>query len=57
LDDEYGTLAQIDAIERQLSGPVERLELAECGHSPHLSQPEQTLESTVDFIRDVCAET
>ena len=56
LDDEYGTMAQIDAIERQLSGPVERLELAECGHSPHLSQPEQTLESTVRFIRGVCAE-
>ncbi|MEE8407649.1 MAG: alpha/beta hydrolase [Acidimicrobiia bacterium] len=54
LDDEYGTMAQIDAIERQLSGPVERLELADCGHSPHLSQPERTLESTVEFIQDVC---
>lgn len=56
LNDEYGTMAQIDAIERQLSGPVERVELAECGHSPHLSQPEQTLEATVKFIRDVCGE-
>ncbi|MEE8374718.1 MAG: alpha/beta hydrolase [Acidimicrobiia bacterium] len=54
LDDEYGTIAQIDAIQRQLSGPVERLELEHCGHSPHLSQPEQTVESTVRFIQDVC---
>jgi pimeloyl-ACP methyl ester carboxylesterase len=57
LDDEYGTIAQIDAIQRQLSGPVERLELEHCGHSPHLSQPEQTVKSTVRFIQDVCAET
>jgi pimeloyl-ACP methyl ester carboxylesterase len=57
LDDEYGTMAQIDAIERRLSGTVERVELAECGHSPHLSRPEQTVESTVRFIRAVCAAT
>ena len=50
LDDEYGTLSQVDAIERKLSGPIERLALAECGHSPHLSQPRQTLEATVSFI-------
>lgn len=53
LEDEYGTLAQIDAIESQLSGPSERFELADCGHSPHLSQPEKTLQATARFIETV----
>ncbi|HDK46033.1 MAG TPA: alpha/beta hydrolase [Actinobacteria bacterium] len=53
-DDEYGTMAQIDAIERQIAGPVERVELNECGHAPHLSQPALTLEATVDFVRNAC---
>jgi pimeloyl-ACP methyl ester carboxylesterase len=50
-DDEYGSMAQIDAIERQIAGPVERVELDECGHSPHLSQSEATRKVTVRFIR------
>jgi pimeloyl-ACP methyl ester carboxylesterase len=44
-------MAQIDAIERQIAGPVERVELDECGHSPHLSQSEATRKVTVRFIR------
>src|SRR5262249_30934583 len=32
-DDEYGTLAQLDAIERAVSGPFERLVLPSCKHS------------------------
>lgn len=51
LDDDYGTMGHVEAIERQVSGPVERLELEDCDHSPHLSQPERTLEATVSFIR------
>jgi len=38
-DDEYGTLAQVDAVERGLAGPVARLVLPG-GHSPHLDHPE-----------------
>lgn len=55
-DDEYGSLAQIEAIERQVSGPVERLLLEDCGHSPHLSQPERTLAATVGFVREASAQ-
>jgi len=54
-DDEYGTLAQLDAIERGLTGPVTRLVLDECGHSPHISQPAKTLEATARFIGDAVA--
>jgi pimeloyl-ACP methyl ester carboxylesterase len=49
-DDEYGTLAQLDAIERGVTGPVTRLVLDECDHSPHLSQPARTLEATARFV-------
>lgn len=48
--DQYGTLAQLDAIERDVRGPVRRVVLA-CGHSPHLELPAETLAATVDFIR------
>jgi pimeloyl-ACP methyl ester carboxylesterase len=33
--DEYGTLAQVDAIERGVAGPCERLVIAGAGHAPH----------------------
>jgi pimeloyl-ACP methyl ester carboxylesterase len=32
--DQYGTLAQVDAIERQLAGPVETLIVDGAGHAP-----------------------
>lgn len=54
MDDEYGTMAHVDAIEKKVSGPVQRLELEDCGHSPHLTQSERTLEATVGFIQEVC---
>src|SRR3954451_9109329 len=40
--DQYGTLAQVEAIERGVSGPVERV-LLDCRHAPHLEAPEETL--------------
>jgi pimeloyl-ACP methyl ester carboxylesterase len=52
-DDEYGTLAQIDAIEHQVAGPVERIVLAECGHAPQRDQPEATLSALKNFIAAV----
>jgi pimeloyl-ACP methyl ester carboxylesterase len=47
--DEYGTLRQIDAIARQVQGPVERLVLPDCGHSPHRDQPNPVLASVSAF--------
>ena len=52
-DDEYGTLAQIDAIERGVAGPVERLVLADCKHSPHREQEQATLAAMARFIARV----
>lgn len=48
--DEYGTMAQLDAIARQVSGPCELLKLPDCGHSPHKDQPEKVLNSLSEFI-------
>lgn len=49
-EDEYGSLAQLDAIEGEASVPVERLVLPQCGHSPHRDQEAATLEAMARFI-------
>ena len=49
-DDEYGTMAQLEAIAKQTGGPVELLRLADCRHSPHRDQPGVVLEAMVRFI-------
>jgi pimeloyl-ACP methyl ester carboxylesterase len=49
-DDAYGTLAQVDAIERGSGGPVKRLILPRCGHAPHRDRPDEVLEGTVAFV-------
>jgi pimeloyl-ACP methyl ester carboxylesterase len=50
VDDEYGTLAQLDAIERGVAGRVERVVLERCGHSPYLDQPDLTLDAVSAFV-------
>lgn len=50
VDDEYGTLAQIDGIASRVRGPVERLVLDACGHSPHRDQEQAVVEAIDRFI-------
>lgn len=50
-DDAYGTMAQLDRIEHRVSGPVQRVELENCGHSPFRDQVERTLEHLSGFVR------
>jgi pimeloyl-ACP methyl ester carboxylesterase len=49
-DDEYGTMAQLDSIQRRVKGSCELLKLSACGHSPHKDQPERVLHSLANFI-------
>jgi pimeloyl-ACP methyl ester carboxylesterase len=49
-DDAYGTLAQVEAIERQSGGPVSRLVLPACGHAPHRDQPDATAAAIAAFV-------
>jgi pimeloyl-ACP methyl ester carboxylesterase len=51
--DEYGTLAQVDAVRRQSGGPVETLVLPGVGHSPHRDAPDATLAAMAAFVRRV----
>ena len=51
--DEYGSMAQLDAIARQTAGPCELLKLKDCGHSPHKDQPEKVLQAVAGFIKRV----
>lgn len=53
-DDEYGTLAQIDAIAAAAPGPIERLVLPACGHSPHRDQPAAVLDAVAAFVARIC---
>ena len=50
LDDQYGTMAQPEAIARQSRGPVEILRLADCHHSAHRDQPDAVLERIAQFV-------
>jgi pimeloyl-ACP methyl ester carboxylesterase len=49
-DDEYGTLAQVEAIKARLP-KAEALVLQKCGHSPHRDQPEKTLAAITKFVQ------
>jgi pimeloyl-ACP methyl ester carboxylesterase len=49
-DDEYGTMANAQAIARQVAGPVQVLALDRCGHSPHRDQPDAVLDAVRSFV-------
>ena len=48
-DDEYGTLAHVEAIKRSVR-ETQTLILPRCGHSPHRDQPEITLGAISKFV-------
>jgi pimeloyl-ACP methyl ester carboxylesterase len=50
-DDEYGTVAQLAAISRQVGGGSKVVLLPDCGHAPHRDQRERALRDMTDFIQ------
>ena len=50
-DDIYGTMAQLDEIQRRVKGPCELVKLEDCGHAPFREQPEKTLAAVTRFIK------
>jgi hypothetical protein len=54
-EDEYGSIEQLDAIERQVAGRVERLILEKPGHSPHLSDTDTVVDRVADFVASISA--
>ena len=52
LDDEYGTLRQLDDI-AAAAPQARQLRLAGCGHSPQRDQPEATLQAITEFLAHI----
>src|SRR5262249_7610516 len=55
-DDEYRTVAQVTFRQERAYAPVEVLMLADCGHSPHLDQPDATLAAVTEFVQHLLAD-
>ena len=49
--DQYGTLAQIRALEERLYSPLDEVILDDCGHLPHREQPQKTLQAITEFVK------
>ena len=49
--DQYGTIAQVRAIERGNGGPVETVMIPGIGHSPYREAPDATLAALTGFLR------
>jgi len=52
-EDEYGTLAQLDAIERSVSGRCNTLVLPDCRHSPWRDRESEVLAALSQFVEDL----
>ena len=52
-DDQYGTVAQLEAIAAGVSGSCETHLLPDCRHAPQFEQPERTLELIAGFLAGV----
>ena len=52
-DDEYGTMAQLDEIERRVGGPCKLLKLENCGHAPFRDQPEKVTAEVAAFVKSL----
>ena len=45
-----GTLKQLDSIENSVKGKTTRIELKDCGHSPHSLYPNKIIDKIKEFI-------
>ena len=52
LDDEYGSLLQLDEI-AWAAPHAQQLRLASCGHSPHRDQPDKTIAAIQGFLDSI----
>jgi len=51
-DDPYGTQKQVEAIVAGIGAGAQKHIIADCGHSPHLEQAEQTRRQIAAFVRN-----
>lgn len=56
VDDEYGTVAQLDAVRNDCErARVDTLYLADCGHAPHRDRPDLTLPAIAAFVKSAAS--
>ena len=48
--DQYGTMAQIEELERRCYSPVDTTILSDCKHSPHLEKTQDSLNAIKSFL-------
>lgn len=53
MEDQYGTVAQLEAIARNVGNGAEILLFEGCGHAPHHEKPDETLDAMAAFVRRV----
>lgn len=51
-NDQYGTMLQVRAIQDGCQAPVSIVVIEDCGHSPHIDQPDLTLDAIRRFLYD-----
>jgi pimeloyl-ACP methyl ester carboxylesterase len=51
--DPYGTVAQVEAVESRVTGPVQRLLVAGTGHAPHVDAPDAVTAAVAGFLQQV----
>ncbi|CAK0759517.1 Alpha/beta hydrolase [uncultured Gammaproteobacteria bacterium] len=52
-NDEYGTMAQVEAIVRHVTGEIVVGLLPDCGHAPHRERPDEVRSLVCRFLRTV----
>lgn len=52
-DDAYNTPVHVERIAASVVGPVTRVDLANCGHAPHIEQGQRVLAAVKEFVARV----
>jgi pimeloyl-ACP methyl ester carboxylesterase len=53
VNDEYGTMAQVESIAARVAGPCELVKIEACGHSPQRDQHDLTLNAIARFVAQI----
>jgi pimeloyl-ACP methyl ester carboxylesterase len=53
VDDQYGTIRQIEIAQQECYCPVDVVVIPGAGHSPHREAPKATLDAILDFANAV----
>lgn len=55
-DDQYGTILQVKKIQDGCLAPVSTVLIDDCGHSPHVDQPDLTIDAISRFLSEELGE-